>query len=281
MPRPLDDRAVLEASHRRVHPVRRHPPRNVDAHAAFFRTIAELGIQAAEALQHAHELGIIHRDIKPANLLIDFRGHLWITDFGLAHCQNDASFTMSGDILGTLRYMSPEQALAKRVLIDQRTDIYSLGVTLYELITHEPAYGGHDRQELIKQIVFDEPRAPRKLNRAIPTDLETIVLKAMEKDPAGRYASAKMLEDDLRRFLDDRPIEARRPGPLKRALKWYRRHRAVSIAAAVVVVSLLATGGVFWKPQGAERFKASLVGRCIPSGHPMDVAFDFEGDVRD
>src|SRR5207253_7782442 len=100
--------------------------------AAFFRTAANLGVQAAEALEHAHSLGVVHRDIKPANLLVDGRGHLWITDFGLAHCQSQAGLTMTGDLLGTLRYMSPEQALAKRVMVDHRTDIYSLGATLYE-----------------------------------------------------------------------------------------------------------------------------------------------------
>ena len=109
---------------------------------AFFRTVANLGIQAAEALEHAHQVGVIHRDIKPANLLVDVRGNLWITDFGLAHCQNQAGLTMTGDLVGTLRYMSPEQALAKRVPIDHRTDLYSLGATLYEFVTLEPAFGG-------------------------------------------------------------------------------------------------------------------------------------------
>ena len=117
--------------------------------AAYFRTVARLGMQAAEALEHAHQLGVVHRDIKPANLLLDIRGNLWITDFGLAHCQSQLGLTMSGDMIGTLRYMSPEQALAKRMLIDHRTDIYSLGVTLYELLTLEPAFAGRDREEIL------------------------------------------------------------------------------------------------------------------------------------
>src|SRR5262249_59263188 len=111
--------------------------------------VARLGAQAAEALEHAHEMGIVHRDIKPANLLVDGGGQLWVADFGLAHCQNQAGLTMSGDLVGTLRYMSPEQALAKRAIVDHRTDIYSLGVTLYELLTLEPAFNGRDRQELL------------------------------------------------------------------------------------------------------------------------------------
>src|SRR5207302_9812436 len=115
---------------------------------AYFRTVAHLGVQAAEALEHAHQHGVIHRDIKPANLMVDGHGHLWVTDFGLAHCQSQAGLTMTGDLLGTLRYMSPEQALAKRVMVDHRTDIYSLGATLYELLTLVPAFDGRDRQEL-------------------------------------------------------------------------------------------------------------------------------------
>src|SRR5262249_47525755 len=121
------------------------------ADPAFFRSVANLGTQAALALEHAHQLGIIHRDIKPSNLLVDVRGNLWITDFGLAHCHSQAGLTMTGDLVGTLRYMSPEQALAKRVVVDHRTDIYSLGVTLYELLTLQPAFPGADRQDLLLQ----------------------------------------------------------------------------------------------------------------------------------
>src|SRR5262249_24536468 len=140
-----------------------------------FRTVANLGVEAAEALEHAHQMGVIHRDIKPGNLLLDGRGNLWITDFGLARLGNDAGLTMTGDLLGTLRYMSPEQALAKRVVIDHRTDVYSLGVTLYELLTLEPAYSGRSREEVLRQIAFEEPRPPRRLNRSIPAELETII----------------------------------------------------------------------------------------------------------
>src|SRR5206468_2968600 len=115
--------------------------------------------------------------------------------------QDDADLTRTGDVLGTLRYMSPEQALARRVVIDHRTDIYSLGVTLYELLTLRPAFDGRDRQELLRQLAHEEPPAPRRLDPAIPRDLETIVLKAMSKEVAGRYATAQELADDLRRFL--------------------------------------------------------------------------------
>src|SRR5262249_37525750 len=145
------------------------------------------------------------------NLLLDGRGQLWVTDFGLAQVQSDARLTLTGDLVGTLRYMSPEQALAQRVVVDQRTDIYSLGATLYELLTLRPVFAGQDRQELLRQIAFVEPTSPRRVNRAIPAELETIALKALEKNPQERYAQAQELADDLRRWLEDRPIEARRP----------------------------------------------------------------------
>jgi serine/threonine protein kinase len=205
------------------------------------RTVAQLGVQAAEALEHAHEVGVIHRDIKPANLLLDARGHLWVTDFGLARIQGDIGLTLSGDLVGTLRYMAPEQALAKRGVVDHRADIYSLGITLYELLTLRPAFDGRDRRELLQQIAFEEPVPPRRLNPAIPADLETIVLKATAKEPAERYATAQELADDLRRFLEHRPILARRPGLVERAAKWARRHRPI-VAAAVVVLVLAVIG---------------------------------------
>jgi hypothetical protein len=208
---------------------------------AYFRTVAQLGAQAAAALEHAHEQGVVHRDIKPGNLLVDFRGQLWVSDFGLAQFKSDAALTLTGDLLGTLRYMSPEQALAKRGVVDHRTDIYSLGVTLYELLTREPAYGGQDREELLRQISWEEPRPPRRLNRQIPADLETIVLKAMTKRVEGRYATALELAEDLRRFLEQKPIWARRPTLLERAAKWSRRHRTV-VTAAVVLLVLSAVG---------------------------------------
>src|SRR5262249_34697681 len=145
----------------------------------FFRTVARLGKQAAEALEHAHQFGIIHRDIKPSNLMIDNLGQLWITDFGLARMQTDAAVTRTGDLIGTLRYMSPEQAAGQSALIDPRSDVYSLGVTLYELLAGEPAFGDDDRQTLLKRVINDDPTPLRKLNRGVPVDLETIVLTAM------------------------------------------------------------------------------------------------------
>ena len=158
--------------------------------------------------------GVVHRDIKPANLLVDARGDLWITDFGLARLQADGGLTLTGDLLGTLRYMSPEQALATRLLIDHRTDIYSLGATLYELLTLR---AGLRRRATARSCcagsLFDEPVPPRRIDPSLPRDLETIVLKAMAKEPADRYATAQELADDLRRFLEDKPIRARRPTP--------------------------------------------------------------------
>jgi eukaryotic-like serine/threonine-protein kinase len=153
---------------------------------------------------------------------------------------------MTGDLVGTLRYMSPEQALAKRVIVDHRTDIYSLGATLYELLTLEPVFNGSDRQELLRQIAFEEPKPLRRLNKAIPRDLETIVQKAMEKNPAERYDTAQELADDLQRFLKDELIRARRPTFPQRLRKWTRRHQAASWACASVLLVCFVAAAGFW-----------------------------------
>jgi serine/threonine protein kinase/Tfp pilus assembly protein PilF len=216
--------------------------------SAFFQAVARLGIAAAEALDYAHALGVIHRDIKPANLMLDGRGELWVTDFGLAQAQCDGRLTHTGDLVGTLRYMAPEQALGRLGGVDARSDVYSLGATLYELLTLEPPFAGADRQELLRQIAFDEPRPPRRLNKSIPAELEVITLKALEKDAAERYRTAQELADDLRRFLDDRPLRARTPTWWQRARKWARRRRAVVLTAAagLVVAGAVLAGSVGW-----------------------------------
>ena len=182
--------------------------------------MANLGIQAAEALDHAHQEGVIHRDIKPANLMVDVKGHLWITDFGLARLQNDSGLTLSGDLVGTIRYMSPEQAIGQRAVVDQRTDIYSLGVTLYELLALEPAFDGRDRREVLRRIIEDDPRPLRSINPSVPRELETIIQKATAKEPQSRYLTAQELADDLRRFLEYKTIRARRPTAWEKVVKW-------------------------------------------------------------
>jgi eukaryotic-like serine/threonine-protein kinase len=206
----------------------------------FFRTAARLMVQAAEALEHAHSFGVIHRDIKPANLLIDTRGNLWVTDFGLAQIMADGQLTHTGDLVGTLAYMSPEQAGGGRAPLDHRTDIYSLGATLYEMLTLEPLFGGNNRPALLHRILNDEPVPPRALDRAIPIELETIVLKAVSKNPVERYKSAQEMADDLQRFLDNKPILARRPALVDRVRKWGRRHPSIIVAGVLLLVFSIA-----------------------------------------
>jgi serine/threonine protein kinase/tetratricopeptide (TPR) repeat protein len=224
---------------------------------SYFRTVASLGIQAAEALEHAHQEGTVHRDIKPANLMVDVRGHLWVTDFGLARLQDDAGLTLSGDLVGTIRYMSPEQAIGHRSVVDQRSDIYSLGVTLYELVTLEPAFGGSDRRELLRRVIEDDPRPLRSLTPAAPRELETIIQKTMAKEPKDRYLTAQELADDLRRFLEYKPIRAKRPRLTERVAKWGRRHAAAVLSSLVLLmvasVGLTIATLVIWKEQRQTR----------------------------
>lgn len=206
--------------------------------ALHYRAVARLGIQVAEALEHAHEMDVVHRDVKPANLLLDARGNLWVTDFGLARLQGDTSLTMTGDVVGTYMYMSPEQALGRNRVVDHRTDIYSLGATLYELLTLRPVCDGNSREDILNFLSSRDPVSPRRIDRTIPTDLETIVLKALEKEPESRYDTGQEMADDLRSFLDSRPISAKRPTMMERATKWSRRHR--TLVASTVVVLVLA-----------------------------------------
>jgi WD40 repeat protein/serine/threonine protein kinase len=207
---------------------------------AYIRGVARLGAQAAEALEHAHVRGILHRDIKPGNLLLDAEGNLWVTDFGLAQIEGNSRLTLTGDVLGTLRYMSPEQALGRRVVIDGRTDVYSLGVTLYELLTLRPAVDGRDRAEILRRIAEKEPVPLRVFNPTVPRDLETILIKAVQKEPLARYAGAGELAADLRRFLEGRVILGRRPTLWDRALKWARLHPAIVVlGTAILLVAVL------------------------------------------
>lgn len=200
------------------------------------RAAMEMAIDLSDALAHAHACGVIHRDLKPSNLLLDAQGKVWIGDFGLAMCKGDTRLTMSGDLVGTMNYMSPEQSQSKPV--DERTDIYSLGVTLYELVTGKAAFPGGNRADVFRAIENDDPIAPRKLNTQCPYDLETILLKAMAKGRDERYASAGAMRDDLQRVLDGKPIEGRRPAIWQRVWRKVQRHRALVTVAAV---GLLAT----------------------------------------
>jgi len=205
----------------------------------FFQAIARIGCQAAGALQHAHEMGIVHRDIKPSNLLLDSRGEVLVGDFGLATVQGDVNLTASGDLLGTLKYMSPEQASGRQEMVDHRTDLYSLGATLYELLTQQSVVPGRGRKQVLKNILEENIVPAGKVDRQIPHDLETIVMKSLAHQREQRYATAGQMADDLNRFLNDQPIRARRPTIQQRSAKWLRRNRWVATTAAGFLMLLL------------------------------------------
>jgi serine/threonine protein kinase/WD40 repeat protein len=202
----------------------------------YFRSVAQVGVQVAEALAYAHRQGILHRDIKPSNLLLDTAGTVWVTDFGLAKAAESDDLTSPGQLVGTLRFMAPERLEGQ---CDVRSEVYSVGVTLYEMLTLRPTFTGKDRMALLKQVRSGEPPRPCRGDRRIPRDLETIVLKAMARDPAERYARAEALADDLRRFLADRPIQARRSSAAERFRRWCRRNPVVATLSGTVAALLL------------------------------------------
>lgn len=213
-----------------------------------FAAIASIGQQAAEALQYAHEEGVTHRDIKPSNLMIDESGKLHVTDFGLALIESGDHVTHTGDLVGTLRYMSPEQI--EGAMVDRRTDVYSLGLTLYELCTGQPAFEGKNRNDLMQRIVECEPTKPSQVANKIPRDLETIILKSISKNPSHRYSSARHMAEDLERFLETRPVQARKPGALEIARRWVERNPVVAMlmcaTGCLAAVLLAVTSYAAW-----------------------------------
>jgi serine/threonine protein kinase/Flp pilus assembly protein TadD len=223
-----------------------------DPQRPFAKRVAQLGVQAAEALEYAVGQGVLHRDVKPSNLLLDVWGTVWLTDFGLAKTSGTPDLTRSGDLLGTIRYLAPERFHGRA---DIRSDVYALGLTLYELLALRPAFTGHDQAELTRQITTEEAPRLDRLNPQLPRDLVTVVHKAMAKDPADRYQTAGALAEDLRRFLDDRSIVARRVRLPEQAWRWCRRNPAGAalVAALLALVVLTAGGGLWLERQQAER----------------------------
>lgn len=203
---------------------------------AYYRQVARWTADVAEALHYAHIRGMIHRDVKPSNLMLCTDGRMMILDFGLVKTTGDQSVTATGSLVGSYRYMSPEQVGAKRIHVDARSDVYSLGATLYELLAFQPAFGSLDQSDLLSEILFKEPTPPRKIVPSVPTDLQTICLKAMEKSPGERYRTAKEMADDLGRYLQDMSIVARPQGLARRTIKLVRRRRVETIAIVSLVL---------------------------------------------
>ncbi len=222
----------------------------------YYRQVAKWIADAADALHYAHSEGIIHRDIKPANLILSTDGRIMIGDFGLAKSRDDETVTMTGSLMGTVRYLSPEQAMARRVAIDHRTDLFSLGATMYELLTFQHAFPGDDDKQVLSAVISRDPTPLRKVFSAIPAELETICLKAVEKSPDARYATARAMAEDLRRFINDMPIAAKRPNLAQRTVKFVRRHKArvVATMACIVAVAMIAA----WQQQSERASRQSL-----------------------
>ncbi len=227
------------------------------------QTVAGWGLQAAEALAHAHQRGVIHRDIKPSNLLLDPEGVVWLTDFGLAKRVDEATLTMSGALMGTPRYMSPEQAESMKRPVDHRTDLYSLGATLYELATGRPVFESATPHGIIERILNEQPARPRQIRPELPRDLETIILACLAKDPSQRYQTAHALAGDLRAVLDGRAIQARRIPFRERMTRYVRkRKKAISQSSLVIAATALLIVGSFL---GWRLYRDARLGRVLLS----------------
>ena len=212
------------------------------------RGVARLLALVARAVHHAHQRGILHRDLKPSNILLDREGQPHVSDFGLAkRIEADASLTQTGAIVGTPQYMAPEQTGGRKGAVTTATDVYGLGAVLYALLTGRPPFRGETVLETLEQVREREPEPPRRINAKMDRDLETVCLKCLRKEPAGRYGSAQELADDLERWLAGKLVRARRAGPGERTLKWMRRRPTLTVLLAVTGLSLVALFvGLLW-----------------------------------
>ncbi len=228
-PRAQDPSAVYQRDAATLATLDAHDPKH-------FRWAARIGASVADALTYAHDQRILHRDIKPSNIMLDRKGIVWVTDFGLAKDNScDLNLTRTGDVIGTPQYLAPESLEGK---YDQRSETYCLGLTLYELVTLRPAYAPGSPGEVIRAIATSSPVSPRKINPQVPLDLSTIIDKAVSRDPQQRYQTAEELHSDLLAFTEDRPIAARRPNLLETAIRWSRRNplpAALSVVSAVLL----------------------------------------------
>ena len=223
---------------------------------SYWLSVARVGAQVADALSYAHSQGTLHRDIKPANLLLDGDGVIWVTDFGLAKAIEGSHLTHTGDVVGTLQYMAPEQFCGN---YDERSEIYCLGLTLYELLTLQPAFAGSNRSGLIQKVTQGNPVRPRRTRPDIPEDLETIILKAISREAKHRYQTAEDLHEDLHRYLEDLPILARRTNPAQRLTRWCRRNKALASAVFVAIFAVLTgttIGWVFYVKESTKSLEA-------------------------
>jgi serine/threonine protein kinase/formylglycine-generating enzyme required for sulfatase activity len=226
----------------------------------YVEAACRFAIQLAEALEHAHAQGIVHRDVKPSNVLIDVHGRCRLSDFGLARELGQESLTKTGELVGTPYYSAPEQLAGKHVSLDRRADVYSLGITLYELLCLTVPFTGETTQQVFNQILVKNPKPPGAHNAGVPKELETIVFKCLEKDPDHRYQTAGELAEDLKAFLEFRPIKARPTGPIRNAIKLIRRQRLVSAALSVAFVAVLVLAvfmaKIHWEGRQYERARA-------------------------